>query len=102
MLRSALLPHRQMAGHSDLNPERRGGEGRERWREGEKKERERSGRDDTRGGRLLLGGDAEGRERVGGMEGWRRGVRENGEGWRMEGERKKANVPLLGRFDEMR
>lgn len=32
-------------------------------------------------------------ERVGGMEGWRRGVRENGEGWRVE---EKGKCPSTG------
>lgn len=53
---------------------------------GEERKRERSGRDDTRGGRLLLGGDAEGRTcgRDGGMEerceGEWRGMEGGGEG----------------------
>lgn len=70
---------------------------------GEERERERDRGAMTRVAVACCSAAMQRGERVGGMEGWRRGVRENGEGWRVEGGgRKKANVPLQGRFDEMR
>lgn len=99
-----------MAGHSDLNPERQGGEGREGEADTDgERERERVGgrrkegrkREIGRGGRLLLSADAEGGggERVGGFEErCERGKRgmEGGRGWE-----EKASVPRPGQFDEM-